>query len=124
MFKITAVFSLVACLVGCTGVYNRRMTQMMQPYLDRPVTAVVEAWGPPTTVYDEAPYKVYVWHSSRTSGGGTYSQQIPTGGRDAAGNIQTKTVVHGGNVYTSNTYRMFWVGADGNCVKYKFGTER
>lgn len=117
------VLSFLVSLSACAAHYNRKTAVMMDLWIGKPVTQVIEEWGPPTTVYDEGSQKVYVWHSSRTSGGGSYSQQIPTGTRDAAGHLETKTVVHGAPVRTVNTYRMFWVDADGTIKRWKFGRQ-
>ena len=121
MFKLK-LFSLgllFMCLVACAGRYNRRMVQMMEPFIGKPITQVTEAWGPPTTVYDEAPYKVYVWHSSDTYGGGSHPQTHYNYQTHTWEKVQVTSAVH-----TSNTYKMYWVAADGTCAKYKFGTQQ
>ncbi len=116
--KSATLLVILACLIGCAARYNRHMTQMMEPFIGRPITEVTDKWGPPTTVYDEAPYKVYVWHSTETYGGGSHPQNHYNYG---TGKWETQQV--GNQVHTSNTYRMFWVDSTGNCVRYKFGDQ-
>jgi hypothetical protein len=118
MSKLISLTLLLLSLIGCAGRYNQRMTLMMEPFIGKPITQVTEAWGPPTTVYDESPYKIYVWHSSRTNGGGSHPQTQYNQQTRAWEKTQVSTPVH-----TSNTYRMFWVGSDGTCAKYKFGSQ-
>jgi hypothetical protein len=122
LFRLAFLLPLSLSLISCAAQYNRRMTQMMEPWIGKPVTAVIAAWGPPATVYDDAPYKVYVWHSTDTRGGGSYTTQAqsvnPVGGK-----VETHDVVHTVPVRTSNTYRMYWVGTNGNCAKYRFGNQ-
>lgn len=122
MFKSISSVLLLLCLVSCAGQYNRRMTLMMDPFIGKPITQVTEAWGPPTTVYDEAPFKVFVWHSNRTYGGGSYTTHAPVVS-GATGKWETRSTVHTAPVRTSNTYRMYWVASDGTCSKYKFGVQ-
>jgi hypothetical protein len=118
MFKFTPLLLMLICLAGCAGRYSRRMTLMMEPFIGKPVTQVTEAWGPPTTVYDEAPYKVYAWHSSQTYGGGSHPESHYNYKTKTWEKTQVSTPVH-----TDNTYRMYWVASDGTCAKYKFGSQ-
>src|SRR5579872_5643751 len=112
MKRLCTIALLLAALTGCAARYERRMTQMMEPWVGKPVSQVIEKWGPPTTVYEEAPYKVYVWHSSDTYGGGSHPQRQYNYSTRTWEEKQVATPVH-----TSNSYRMYWVAADGACAK-------
>jgi hypothetical protein len=118
MSRLVFLISAFVCLIGCAARYNQHMTRMMEPFMGKPITEVTEAWGPPTTVYDEPPYKVYVWHSNRTYGGGSHPQSRYNYGTGKWESQQVSVPVR-----TENTYREYWVDSDGNCVKYKFGSQ-
>ena len=66
---LTVLTVLLSSLISAAGRYNR---STMEPWLGKPITAVIAAWGPATTVYHEGVYKIYIWHSTRTFGGGSY----------------------------------------------------
>lgn len=82
---------------------------MMAAFVGAPIAEVTNVWGPPSTVYEEPPYKVYVWHSSRVRSTPVYT--------DPYGKVR------GGMVHSTNSYRMFWVGADGRVARWKFGNQ-
>ena len=103
---LTVLTVLLSSLISAAGRYNR---STMEPFLGKPVTAVIAAWGTPTTVYDEGEYKVYVWHSTRTFGGVSYT---------------TGNQTYSSPVSTVHKYGKYWVKPDGTCAKYTFGKER
>ncbi len=118
MKRLSVLLIMLLFLVGCAAHRREQTAQIMDAWVGKPVTQAVENWGPPSTVYDEAPYKVYVWHSTVTRGGGSHQGQ--------QWNYQThqwEQVQKTNPVHTSNTYRMFWVNQDGTIAKWKDGKQ-
>ena len=97
----------VLCATGCAN-RNKQLTKVMESWMGHDIKEVIESWGPPSTVYDEAELKVYVWNSQS-------SFTLP-------GRTSGKTV-YPGQTITRNHYRMFWVNQDGKVVRWKFGTQ-
>jgi hypothetical protein len=113
---LTAVLAI--SLAGCAASLQRRVDMQMRSYLDRPVTEVIAQWGPPSTTYDEAPYKVYVWRDGRTVGGGSHSQPHYNYNTHVWETQQVSSPVR-----TINTYRMYWITSGGLCARYQFGRQ-
>ncbi len=108
----TACFCSVFLLLTACATRHQRLAQTMPSWVGKPVAEVIQVWGPPSTVYDDGPGKVYVWHEHvvRTVGGG--GGRVRPDGRISAD--PTVTI-------NRNYYRMFWVNKDGVIVRWKAG---
>lgn len=105
LLSILAILALA--LSGCAARNARRMTAVMSSWAGQPIGNVIQAWGPPATVYENGnDTKSYVWTDSRTA-------QLP--GR-----------THGNYVYpgasrTFTRYRLFVVSPSGTIVAWRHG---
>ena len=113
--KRASLLLMLLLLVGCAARNRQQMAQQMDNWIGKPVTQAVDQWGPPSTVYEEAPYKVYVWRSSTTTGGGSHAAQEWNYKTHQMEQVQKTSPVH-----TFNRYRMFWVNEDGTIAKWKY----
>jgi hypothetical protein len=116
--KWSSVFLMLLLLAGCAAHHREQTAQVMDTWVGKPVTQAVDNWGPPSTVYDEASYKVYVWHSSSTRGGGSHGATQYNFNTHQWDTVQKSSPVH-----TSNRFRMFWVNQDGTIAKWKYGNQ-
>ena len=103
--KIACFCSVFLLLTAC-ATRHQRLAQTMPSWVGRPVAEVIQVWGPPSTVYDDGPHKVYVWHEHvvRTVGGAAVGDP----------DMSTTTV-------NRNYYRMFWANKEGIIVRWKAG---
>ena len=107
---------LVITLAGCAARSNRQMTQEMNSRVGQNIAQVIDAWGPPSTVYDEDQSKVYVWSSQNS---------FTTPGRSRTvtyGPGTTRERNYPGVTITRNDYKMLWVDAGGTVTKWRIGS--
>lgn len=115
--QLSLLLVLGSLLAGCAARYNRQMTDLMSPWVGKPISSVIQQWGPPNTAYDDEAGKNYVWHRQQTI-------TLP-GQTSSRPNYNTgRYHVEPGQTITRKEYRLFVVNKDGVIAAYKFGTQK
>lgn len=114
--KVT-ILAMSLLLTSCSISAPARLNKTMRTWEGAPVDRLLERWGPPSQVIQEADYRIFVYDRSEVV---TY--QDPTTVTNRGTRNRPVPVISGGTTRASRTdrWRMFWISPEGLIYKWSW----